>query len=226
MIFRIAITFAEIHKQTTGFATYILHLYHFFYPAYILWCKKRCVLCQEKCGTETASTWTERQEEKAKICLWGKYTGSDQRKKTSLPAPKYFTHPLSINRDKFVRHARTYLGTPYVYGGTDKKRGLDCSGFIYNVFLHFDILPPRVSKDYTYEGIPVTLEKARPGDIILFTSPGTKKTGTVGHMGIITEPYPNLHFIHSASGNSKGVIVSEFKGYYVEHFVKVISVLK
>lgn len=150
----------------------------------------------------------------------------DRPKEKKPPAPKYFTHPLSINRDKFVRHASTYLGTPYVYGGTDKKKGLDCSGFIYNVFLHFNILPPRISKDYTYEGIQVTLEKARPGDLILFTSPGTKKSGVVGHMGIITEPYPNLHFIHSASGNSKGVIISEFKGYYVEHFVKVISVLK
>lgn len=140
--------------------------------------------------------------------------------------PTHFAEPLSIDRSSFVKHAQTYLGIPYKYGGTDPTKGLDCSGFVYCVFAHYGIKPPRSSKEYTHAGSTIDIQKAKPGDLILFTSPGTRKQGVVGHMGIITDTKPVIQFVHSSSGKNRGVIKSELKGYYLEHFVKVIRVLR
>ena len=137
---------------------------------------------------------------------------------------RVFLKPLKIDRNELVRYAKTFLGTPYKYGSVEPGRGLDCSGFVYLVFKNFKVKPPRVSKDYTYEGVEISLKDARPGDIILFTG-SNNKSGIVGHMGIITENKRKLKFIHAASGNDIGVIISDFEGYYKIHFVKVIRVL-
>lgn len=140
-------------------------------------------------------------------------------------SPKVFIAPLDIDRYTFVSHAKTYLGIPYKYGGQNIDSGLDCSGFVYNVFRNFKVNAPRTSYSYTHEGIEVKMEDAKIGDIILFTG-SNHSSGIVGHLGIITQTSPRLQFIHSASGNNIGVIISDFKGYYVKHFVKVIRVLK
>ncbi|HWH63026.1 MAG TPA: hypothetical protein VNS50_07115, partial [Ginsengibacter sp.] len=72
----------------------------------------------------------------------------------------------------------------------------------------------------------VSLEKSKPGDLILFT--GTDTTGwIVGHMGIITQnENGNIQFIHSASGKSIGVIVSGMSKYFELRFVEVIRVFQ
>ena len=151
--------------------------------------------------------------------------------KLSVAAPakisskaRVFIKPVDIDRNELVRYAKTFLGTAYKYGSIDPGRGLDCSGFVYLVFKNFKIKAPRVSKDYTYEGVEIRLKDARPGDIILFTG-SSNNSGIVGHMGIVTENKKKLKFIHSASGNNLGVIISDFEGYYKSHFVKVIRVL-
>ncbi len=123
-----------------------------------------------------------------------------------------------------VDFAKTLVGTKYRYGSAIKEKGFDCSGFVTYVFNHFDIAVPRVSKDFTNAGSPVPLDKSKKGDLILFT--GTDTTGwTVGHMGFITEnDKGKVKFIHSSSGNSIGVIISEMSKYYTTRLVKVIRV--
>lgn len=140
------------------------------------------------------------------------------------PKARVFIKPLNIDRNELVRYAKSYLGTPYKYGSVNPSKGLDCSGFIYLVFKNFKVTPPRVSKDYTHEGMEVRLKDARPGDLILFTG-SNHSSGVVGHMGIITENKRKIKFIHSASGKNLGVMISDFEGYYKKHFVKVIRVL-
>lgn len=150
---------------------------------------------------------------------------------SSKPAskPGIATHalgaPLAINRNEFVKYAKTFLGTPYLYGSANPQKGLDCSGFVLNVFSHFKVKAPRVTKDYTYEGKEVSIKNAKPGDIILFTG-SNHASGIVGHMGIITENGSKLQFIHAATSKNIGVILSYFEGYYQKHFVKIIQVLE
>lgn len=150
---------------------------------------------------------------------------SSNKPSTASSTSNYFKVPLSINRSKFVNHAMTYRGIPYVYGGIDPKKGLDCSGFVYNVFQHFGVQPPRTTQGYMNIGKTISVKKVEKGDILLFTG-RDNVPGEVGHMGIVVETHPQLKFIHSASGKNIGVIVSEFKGYYVEHFIKAISLLQ
>jgi cell wall-associated NlpC family hydrolase len=144
---------------------------------------------------------------------------------TSSTKAKVFTKPLKIDRNAFVKYAKTFIGTPYKYGSATPKNGLDCSGFIMVVFGHFNVKTPRVSKDFTNEGVEVELKNAKAGDIILFTG-SDNSTGIVGHMGIITIADAVPTFISSTSGKNIGVIESKLTGYWKTHFVKVIRLLE
>ena len=77
-----------------------------------------------------------------------------------------------------IQDALKYLGVPYKWGGTDPATGLDCSGFVQQVYEDLGITLPRVSQDQAKAGRPVAnLESAQPGDLIAFGSP-------VDHIGI------------------------------------------
>jgi cell wall-associated NlpC family hydrolase len=132
--------------------------------------------------------------------------------------------PGKTDADEFVEFAERLVGTKYAYGSADPKKGLDCSGFVYYVFGHFNIKVPRTSIAFTNAGKEKMIADARRGDLILFTG-SDANSGKVGHMGIITEnKNRKIKFIHSASGGNKGVTISGMSSYYIQRFVKVIRV--
>jgi cell wall-associated NlpC family hydrolase len=126
---------------------------------------------------------------------------------------------------KLVEYAKLFYGVPYQYGSCDPEVGFDCSGFINHVFTHFDIDVPRSSVNFTNIGTTVEVEKAAPGDLILFT--GTNPhSRTVGHIGIVVRnDDEGLDFIHSSSGKQYSVTISPLEGYYEKRFVKVIRMV-
>lgn len=72
-----------------------------------------------------------------------------------------------VTGDQVVAQARQHLGVPYVWGGTDPHRGLDCSGLVQVVYGALGIDLPRVSYQQAQAGEPVaSLAEARPGDLI------------------------------------------------------------
>lgn len=80
--------------------------------------------------------------------------------------------------DAVVAGAQQYLGVPYVWGGTDPAKGLDCSGLVQRVYRDLGISLPRVAADQARVGTPVaSLADAKPGDLVAFGSP-------VDHIGI------------------------------------------
>lgn len=144
--------------------------------------------------------------------------------KVNSTVPPVIITTKNVVADSVVDFAKTLIGTRYKYGSAIKDQGFDCSGFITYVFNHFKIQVPRISKDFTNAGTPVSLDESKPGDLILFT--GLDTTGwIVGHMGIITQnENGKIQFIHSASGKSIGVIISGMSKYFETRFVKVIRV--
>jgi cell wall-associated NlpC family hydrolase len=151
---------------------------------------------------------------------------SKKLNKVNNTVPPVIINTENVVADSVVDFAKTLIGTKYKYGSSIKEQGFDCSGFITYVFNYFKIQVPRISKDFTNAGTPVSLDESKPGDLILFT--GTDTTGwIVGHMGIITQnDKDKIQFIHSASGKSIGVIISGMSKYFETRFVKVIRVFQ
>lgn len=83
-----------------------------------------------------------------------------------------------VDGDEVVAAATKYLGVPYRWGGTDPATGLDCSGFVQQVYEDLGVSLPRVSRDQARAGVPVAdLSLAQPGDLIAYGEP-------VDHIGI------------------------------------------
>ncbi|OLV17970.1 peptidoglycan endopeptidase [Deinococcus marmoris] len=76
--------------------------------------------------------------------------------------------------------AMALLGTPYRYGGTTRS-GLDCSGFVLQVFAPLGVRLPRVSADQARVGQPVAADQLQPGDLVFFDTAGG---GRISHVGI------------------------------------------
>jgi cell wall-associated NlpC family hydrolase len=103
-------------------------------------------------------------------------------------------------RQELLSTAETYIGSPYRYGGTDPKKGFDCSGFVSTVASKHKITLPR-SSSLMAKGAPhVPIKKAEPGDLVFFGD-----RGRIHHVGIIEKNKSNqLIVIHST--NQRGVI--------------------
>ena len=93
--------------------------------------------------------------------------------------------------ERVVEDAKRYLGVPYVWGGTNPKTGLECSGLVQQVYQDLGIDLPRVSRDQARAGRPVaSVADAKPGDVVAFGSPVDHVGIYVGDGKMIAAPYP------------------------------------
>ncbi|MCK5103363.1 MAG: C40 family peptidase [Cyclobacteriaceae bacterium] len=120
--------------------------------------------------------------------------------------------------DIVVTRARSYINTPYKYGGTTTL-GMDCSGLLMRSFEAIDTYIPRTAKEQSKLGNKVTISELKEGDLVFFKT--MKKKGRVTHAGLVTDARKKdrIMFIHASS--SRGVIeVNLMSDYYRKAFVK------
>ena len=95
-------------------------------------------------------------------------------KKPTYPGGK------NVKGEVLVAYAMQFVGNPYVWGGNSLTNGCDCSGFVHEVYEYFGYNLVRYSMSFAYEGVAVSLENIKPGDIVVYER---NKDG-VGHVAI------------------------------------------
>ncbi len=75
----------------------------------------------------------------------------------------------TAKREDIVQFALSFVGKiPYVYGGDSLETGVDCSGFVQQVFKHFGVDLPRTSGEQGSTGESISFDEIRPGDLIYY----------------------------------------------------------
>ncbi|HBR07450.1 MAG TPA: hypothetical protein DD735_00980 [Clostridiales bacterium] len=110
-----------------------------------------------------------------------------------------------------VDYAMTFLGVPYVYGGTSPS-GFDCSGLVYYCYKHYGYTVNRTAAGLAYSGTAVSSSELAPGDVILFTSQGGSY---IGHTGIYIG---DGQFIHAPHTGDVVKISSLSSDYYTTNY--------
>ena len=91
-------------------------------------------------------------------------------------------------RTAIIDKAETYIGLPYVWGGTDLSKGVDCSGLVQSVYKKFGLNLPRTSygqygatagSGATW-GVRTNVSQLEPGDLVYFKH----SDGQVHHVAI------------------------------------------
>ena len=71
-----------------------------------------------------------------------------------------------------VSYAESFIGVPYVYGGTTPS-GFDCSGFVQYVYNHFGVSLPRTTTQQENYGTQIPVSQAQPGDLYFWGNKGS-----------------------------------------------------
>ncbi|UCH62131.1 MAG: C40 family peptidase [Fidelibacterota bacterium] len=126
-----------------------------------------------------------------------------------------------VDRGKLVSLAKSYLGIPYLWGGTSTK-GFDCSGFVQTVFRMNNIHLPRDASQQVHEGERVepgkNFEKVREGDLLFFGSTPARITHVALYLG-------NQHYIHAA-GLVRINSLNPRDSFYSEYRLNTLQAIK
>lgn len=111
-------------------------------------------------------------------------------------------------------YAKTAVGTAYVWGGTNLKTGVDCSGLCYAAYKAYGYALPRVSRDMAASNALLSVTPNRTylkaGDLVFYAS-----GGRVDHVAMYIGDGKVVH----ASDYSTGVIISAYN-YRTPHSAK------
>ena len=126
----------------------------------------------------------------------------------TTPVSKPAAPAASDTVSKIVETAKSFIGTPYVWGGSTAS-GFDCSGFIFHVYNQAGIKLPRTNTT-GYDARSYDISSPQVGDLVFFKN--TYRAG-ISHMGIYIG---NNQFIHA--GGDRVQITSLSDNYWGKHF--------
>ncbi len=145
-----------------------------------------------------------------KTAAYGEYMGAITAKKEAEAEERARKEAV---RASIVDTALSYVGGPYVYGGSNPNTGTDCSGFTKYVYEQVTgIGLNRTAASQSTQGHPVSAETARPGDLVFYGS------DSISHVAIYIGDGQIVH----AANSRKGIIQSDL---YYQTPVKIVSIL-
>jgi len=122
------------------------------------------------------------------------------------------TTKTEIKIDKIISLAKSKIGSSYKYAQAGPNH-FDCSEFIYYIFKTNNITIPRTSLNQSTNGIRVTKELLKRGNILFFD---TSHKNHINHSGIYLG---DGKFIHSSSGKVYEITISNLnKGFSLDKF--------
>ena len=108
-----------------------------------------------------------------------KSTTTKTKSSTSTSKTAVSQAPTSIKRSSttassanITAYALTFLGVPYVWGGTTPS-GFDCSGYVQYVYSHFGISVGRTTYTQQYAGTKISVASAQAGDLYFWGNYGS-----------------------------------------------------
>ena len=129
------------------------------------------------------------------------------------------TAPSSTKAEEIIAYAKTFLGTPYVYGGNGPD-SFDCSGFTKYVYNHFGYSINRTASTQLQNGKAVEQSELQMGDLIFFRNDGDSHAAS--HVGIYIG---DSQFIH-ASSDTRTVTISTLSKGALRKYVGARRILK
>lgn len=132
-----------------------------------------------------------------------------------------FTEPVFTNlaangfSNDLVSIAYSLIGSPYISGGTGPS-GFDCSGFVQYVYRRVGINISRSASTQLYDGVAVSYQEAKPGDILSWGY----GPGVVTHSALYIGDGKMIH----ATNPRQGVILSDVEAWTRGSGTHVISV--
>lgn len=129
----------------------------------------------------------------------------DKKGLSNKPTEEIRKYSKKDIRFKIIEEANNWIGTPYKWGG-ESKYGVDCSGFVQEVYKKVGLKIPRTSNEqFNYSKI-INLQDKNIGDLIFFM-----KNNKIYHVGIY---YGDNQIIHSSS--THGVVIQPINDKYLK----------
>lgn len=124
-------------------------------------------------------------------------------------------HPATTGPTKLRTNIKNtaikYIGGTYVWGGNTLGAGVDCSGFVQQIYKLYGITLPRVSREQAKSGTAVSSGNKKVGDLIFYAN----SSGVVDHVAIYIG---NNQVVHAASTKA-GIKISNWD-YRTPHSIR------
>lgn len=121
-------------------------------------------------------------------------------------------------RTEIVNKALSYVGGKYVWGGTNLETGVDCSGFVQQIYKQFGYSLPRNSRYQAESFTAITQDQLQPGDLVFYSA-----NGVVNHVAMYAGDGYIVHASNKKPYPQGGIKVSKMLYKNPVKFVRVVN---